>query len=225
MSASEGDSQRNTPRVAGGGAVRGGKTDRSLWKPEDDAIILQNVAKHGHKWSHLALLLPGRSSHAIRNRYHRLGVRRRWLEHREHATRAAEAAAPAAGMPSAAGVPSATAVPSAAATPSVGWLPCTTTVTQQQCVVSGTDYVASPQQMLSASPSPYVFTTSQPPPVVSRHCSFVDYPCGTGALRAAYDAPTLSHDTSLNVTCHARRYTPPLMSAHTYHCGFLGMSQ
>jgi len=77
LSTSDFDSPRGAPQAQGNDAARPSKTDRSMWKPEDDAIILDNVAKHGNKWSQLAVLLPGRSAHAIRNRYHRLEVRRR----------------------------------------------------------------------------------------------------------------------------------------------------
>lgn len=76
LSPSDFDSPRGAPQAPGDEGARFSKTDRTMWKPEDDAIILENVAKYGHKWSQLAILLPGRSAHAIRNRYHRLGARR-----------------------------------------------------------------------------------------------------------------------------------------------------
>lgn len=48
------------------------KPDRTSWKPKEDAIIAQSVAELGHRWYLIAERLPGRTDHAIRNRWHRL---------------------------------------------------------------------------------------------------------------------------------------------------------
>jgi len=184
VSASEGDSLRHAARAAGVGPGRLGKTDRSLWKPEDDAVILQSVAKYGHKWAQLALLLPGRSSHAIRNRYHRLGVRKRWIERREGATNV---------------LGDAPADPVASATPSssFGWLPSTLTVAQPQCVVPSHIQHAVPVPQLrpiSSSPSWY---TAPEPPTMLRRCSVADDPYWRGVLRSAYGVPPLKTNRSI----------------------------
>ena len=42
------------------------------WTRAEDATIVQSVAELGHKWYLIAQRLPGRTDHAIRNRYHRL---------------------------------------------------------------------------------------------------------------------------------------------------------
>jgi hypothetical protein len=42
------------------------------WTRAEDAIIVNSVQELGHKWFQIAQRLPGRTDHAIRNRYHRL---------------------------------------------------------------------------------------------------------------------------------------------------------
>ena len=42
------------------------------WSKFEDATIVQSVEELGHKWYLIAQRLPGRTDHAIRNRYHRL---------------------------------------------------------------------------------------------------------------------------------------------------------
>ena len=42
------------------------------WSRAEDATIVHSVAELGHKWYLIAQRLPGRTDHAIRNRYHRL---------------------------------------------------------------------------------------------------------------------------------------------------------
>lgn len=49
-----------------------GKPERTAWTADEDGTILCGVAELGHKWARLAPRLPGRTEHAIRNRYHRL---------------------------------------------------------------------------------------------------------------------------------------------------------
>ena len=39
---------------------------------EEDLLITQSIAELGHKWNQIAERLPGRTEHAIRNRWHRL---------------------------------------------------------------------------------------------------------------------------------------------------------
>ena len=48
------------------------KPDRIGWTKEEDAIITSSVAQLGHKWYQISERLPGRTDHAIRNRWHRL---------------------------------------------------------------------------------------------------------------------------------------------------------
>lgn len=48
------------------------KEARVSWTRAEDAIIVNSVAEVGHKWFQIAQRLPGRTDHAIRNRYHRL---------------------------------------------------------------------------------------------------------------------------------------------------------
>jgi hypothetical protein len=47
---------------------------RVPWSREEDAIIFASVAELGHRWFIIAQRLRGRTEHAIRNRYHRLGA-------------------------------------------------------------------------------------------------------------------------------------------------------
>ncbi|EOD41810.1 hypothetical protein EMIHUDRAFT_58494, partial [Emiliania huxleyi CCMP1516] len=42
---------------------------RVSWTRAEDAIIVNSVAEVGHKWFQIAQRLPGRTDHAIRNRY------------------------------------------------------------------------------------------------------------------------------------------------------------
>ena len=56
----------------GGGA----KPERVSWSRAEDATIVHSVAELGHKWYLIAQRLPGRTDHAIRNRYHRLQAMR-----------------------------------------------------------------------------------------------------------------------------------------------------
>ena len=48
------------------------KPERVSWTKAEDATILSSVQELGHKWNKLAERLPGRTDHAIRNRFHRL---------------------------------------------------------------------------------------------------------------------------------------------------------
>ena len=61
----EGLSERNNVRVP--------SCARRYWKKEEDDIIRQHVeCKETVSWIDLAEKLPGRTCHAIRNRYHRI---------------------------------------------------------------------------------------------------------------------------------------------------------
>lgn len=48
---------------------------RCAWTPDEDANIAASVAELGHKWYQISERLPGRTDHAIRNRYFRLQAR------------------------------------------------------------------------------------------------------------------------------------------------------
>jgi len=48
------------------------KPERVSWTRVEDETILLSVQELGHKWNKLAERLPGRTDHAIRNRFHRL---------------------------------------------------------------------------------------------------------------------------------------------------------
>ena len=54
----------------------GAKPERASWSRAEDATIVHSVAELGHKWYLIAQRLPGRTDHAIRNRYHRLQAMR-----------------------------------------------------------------------------------------------------------------------------------------------------
>ena len=45
---------------------------RLAWTKAEDARIVQSVQHFGLKWGKISELLPGRTAHAIRNRFHRL---------------------------------------------------------------------------------------------------------------------------------------------------------
>lgn len=47
-------------------------SQRLTWTEDEDKQIAQYVAQYGRKWRNLCGYLPGRSAHAIRNRYARL---------------------------------------------------------------------------------------------------------------------------------------------------------
>jgi len=50
----------------------GSKPERMSWTREEDATIIAAVQEIGNRWFQIAQRLPGRTDHAIRNRYHRL---------------------------------------------------------------------------------------------------------------------------------------------------------
>merc|ERR1711988_460204 len=51
---------------------------RGLWSKEEDELILFHQTKIGNKWAKIANHLPGRTGHAVKNRYHQIinGIRR-----------------------------------------------------------------------------------------------------------------------------------------------------
>merc|ERR1712046_519982 len=57
-----------------GGTIGGpeAKKERTSWTRAEDDVIVQGVAELGHKWYEIARRLPGRTDHAIRNRWSRL---------------------------------------------------------------------------------------------------------------------------------------------------------
>lgn len=48
------------------------KKERTSWTRSEDDVIMQGVSELGHKWYEIARRLPGRTDHAIRNRWSRL---------------------------------------------------------------------------------------------------------------------------------------------------------
>jgi len=56
----------------GGGSSGAFRKERSSWTRAEDDIIVQGVTELGHKWFEIARRLPGRTDHAIRNRWSRL---------------------------------------------------------------------------------------------------------------------------------------------------------
>ena len=56
----------------GGGEAHGGRLARMGWTRQEDAIIIDAVLELGHRWYLIGERLPGRTDHAIRNRFNRL---------------------------------------------------------------------------------------------------------------------------------------------------------
>uniref|UniRef100_A0A6V4F7L6 Uncharacterized protein n=1 Tax=Prymnesium polylepis TaxID=72548 RepID=A0A6V4F7L6_9EUKA len=56
----------------GGGKPERVRPERVSWSRTEDETILQSVHEIGTKWHKIANRLPGRTDHAIRNRFHRL---------------------------------------------------------------------------------------------------------------------------------------------------------
>jgi len=52
--------------------------ERTQWSETEDAKIIAAVGELGHKWNLIADALPGRTEHAIRNRWSRLQMLRKW---------------------------------------------------------------------------------------------------------------------------------------------------
>ena len=48
------------------------KAERLAWSKAEDAEIIRCVQSFGLKWGRISQNLPGRTAHAIRNRFHRL---------------------------------------------------------------------------------------------------------------------------------------------------------
>lgn len=59
-------------RRASSDNTSGSKPERVSWTQAEDATIISGVQDLGHKWNRIAERLPGRTDHAIRNRFHRL---------------------------------------------------------------------------------------------------------------------------------------------------------
>ena len=71
-SSPEGALTNGPPAADGGTPSKGAKPERMSWTKVEDATIVNGVQELGHKWYQIAQRLPGRTDHAIRNRYHRL---------------------------------------------------------------------------------------------------------------------------------------------------------
>ena len=48
------------------------KPERLAWSKAEDDLIIALVSQYGLKWGKIGAHLPGRTAHAIRNRFHRL---------------------------------------------------------------------------------------------------------------------------------------------------------
>ena len=48
------------------------KPERLAWSKAEDDMIIRSVQEYGLKWGKISAHLPGRTAHAIRNRFHRL---------------------------------------------------------------------------------------------------------------------------------------------------------
>ena len=59
-------------RASASGEEGGAKPERIGWTQAEDAIIISSVREIGHKWYRIAQRIPGRTEHAIRNRWQRL---------------------------------------------------------------------------------------------------------------------------------------------------------
>ena len=69
--------RRRSPGLRGGAAAKAeakqaANKERVAWSRAEDAKIVECVQSFGLKWSRIAEQLPGRTVHAIRNRFHRL---------------------------------------------------------------------------------------------------------------------------------------------------------
>ena len=71
-SSPEGAATNGPPAADGSTPTKGAKPERMSWTKVEDATIVNGVQELGHKWYQIAQRLPGRTDHAIRNRYHRL---------------------------------------------------------------------------------------------------------------------------------------------------------
>ena len=71
-SSSDGAATSGPPAADGSTPTKGAKPERMSWTKVEDATIVNGVQELGHKWYQIAQRLPGRTDHAIRNRYHRL---------------------------------------------------------------------------------------------------------------------------------------------------------
>lgn len=72
----------------------GSKVERVSWTRAEDTIILSSVQELGHKWNQIQTRLPGRTDHAIRNRFHRLQTIMCYQQHRQQMV-----LAPSSGLP------------------------------------------------------------------------------------------------------------------------------
>lgn len=72
-SGSKSHSKQSADEAGGKGSENAApKKERTSWTRSEDDVIMQGVAELGHKWYEIARRLPGRTDHAIRNRWSRL---------------------------------------------------------------------------------------------------------------------------------------------------------
>ena len=83
----EGGAGENTPKRKSGNPAAGRlsagsevsdetrRVERIGWTQVEDSMIVSLVQERGHRWSQIAKRLPGRTEHAIRNRWHRRAPR------------------------------------------------------------------------------------------------------------------------------------------------------
>ena len=54
----------------------GSKFCRTSWRPDEDELLISLHRVHGNEWKRIAELLPGRTNHAVKNRWEKLCKRR-----------------------------------------------------------------------------------------------------------------------------------------------------
>merc|ERR1712014_503969 len=59
------------------------ESSRMVWTSAEDHVIQSAVHSVGHRWRKIAAMLPNRSDDAVRNRWHRLELCRRYQEEKQ----------------------------------------------------------------------------------------------------------------------------------------------
>ena len=167
----------------GANGESGEKKERTSWTRAEDDVIVQGVAELGHKWYEIARRLPGRTDHAIRNRWSRLqsiiGMQESFSAEGAGAAAMRIGIAPVGHAPLS--VPVAPAAIAAADEPlgSVGTLAAVTATSAAASDLSGSSTHTTPLSMQAARPNPvppisalptasaYVASAAKPPAVAA----------------------------------------------------------